>query len=203
VHIRPAKAAPAAMRPVKDLTSAACTVLAHGPALASLHVVFASFTEFSQHTTARRLPTSATVSDVLAALPQWGVDADAVDFAHGCLLPAGGPSRCLVLNFTRCRLGMRVCVLKLCKASWCVVTSVPPCECVVLPGACPAALLSWRACGRARTGSHGRGCCPRVGAGPRHRVDQQRTRCLALRLLTSSTSRAALHWRWVNIQGLQ
>ena len=54
--------------------------------------------------TPRRLPASATVSGVLAALPRWGVDAAAVDFAHGCVLPAGSTHRCLVLNFTRCQL---------------------------------------------------------------------------------------------------
>lgn len=49
----------------------------------------------------RVLPGAATVSGVLAALPQWGVDPDAVDFAYGCMLPPINGSRCLVLNFTR------------------------------------------------------------------------------------------------------
>lgn len=102
------------------------------------------------------------MSGVLAALPQWGVDAGAVDFAHGCLLPAGSTQRCLVLNFTRCRSACRnrakdpLCVL---------VSSSGLRDCFVsfvyLP--CSAAELA-----RLRAGAHGQpwaGLLPQGGSG--------------------------------------
>ncbi len=76
----------------------------------------------------RSLPATATVSGILDEMAGWGVNADAVDFAHGVMLDG---ARVLVLNFTGCgplHLGSRRHSNKLCRGTLHAAAALAPPE---------------------------------------------------------------------------